>query len=619
MGKMERIHKKTVLIIIGIILLMGISCVNSCSMTKRQNVKTGMYLAEGAKDGDDARVGSDNGIGNNSNNDAIDAILQGMEAENSVSGGNALYSKEPTVYTGEETIRVLIQNSDYQGIFHKEVKLSCDTEWELHYGLDMELTEKYAGGEELLLDGNGAWFTECARIELTPTDSGGKISLLSVNRSQGTPAYRGRIEIRKTGQGFVVINELSIEEYLYGVVPSEMPVSYPMEALKAQAICARTYVYAQMDSPGYAEYGAHVDDSTGYQVYNNTAEKEEAIQAVQETKGEVVRLNGELVDTYYYSTSCGFGADERVWNPGEEKRVSYLTAASISETAMQQERRKQESDSAGFQGTGKQEGDSAGLQGTGKQEGDSAELPGTGYFTAQDMCRGDYFHEFLQNPPETDFERQEPWYRWSITVESIDTESLQKVLKERREAEPDRIFVEENGENSENLAGNTGSKTENNGDKTEPVGSKEGNAGSNAEIAGKWEDIGRITDIHIGKRGDGGIAESLVIKGEKRTVTVLSQYNIRAVLCAGGVTAVRQDGSKVEMKTLLLPSAFFEIETIKDGENMIGYKLYGGGYGHGAGMSQNAARHMAEKGYTAADILLYFYKNCKIENVRTET
>ena len=583
MGKTERIHKKTILIIIGILLLLGISCVNSCSAAKQQNAKNGVYPAERAKD---------------------------EEAENSVSGGNALVQKAPVVYTGEETIRVLIQNSDYQGIFHKEVKLSCDTEWELHYGLDGELTEKHAGGEELLLDENSAWFTECARIVLSPAEDGGKISLLSVNRSQGTPAYRGSMEVRKTGQGFVVINELPVEEYLYGVVPSEMPVSYPMEALKAQAICARTYVYAHLESPGYGEYGAHVDDSTGYQVYNNTAEKEEAIQAVQETKGEVVRLNGELVDTYYYSTSCGFGADERVWNPGEEKKVSYLTAVSISESAMQQEQ------------------NSAEIPGTGKQEGDNAGLPGTGYFTAQDMCRGDYFHEFLHNPPETDFERQEPWYRWSITVESIDTESLQKVLKERQEAEPERILVENSGNktepvggNAENVGSNAGNAGSNAGNACINAGNTGGNAGNvggNAETAGEWEDIGRITDICIGKRGDGGIAESLVIKGEKKTVTVLSQYNIRAVLCAGGVTAVRQDGSKVELK-MLLPSAFFEIESVKEGENMIGYKLYGGGYGHGAGMSQNAARHMAEKGYTTADILLFFYRDCKIENVRTET
>lgn len=213
-------------------------------------------------------------------------------------------------------------------------------------------------------------------------------------------------------------------------------------------------------------------------------------------------------------------------------------------------------------------------------------------------------------------------------MESLDTESLRKVLKERQEAEPDRILVEKNGDktepvgsnagNTDSNAGNTGSNAGNAGGNVGNVGSNAGNAGSNAEAAGEWEDIGRITDIRIGKRGDGGIAESLVIKGEKKTVTVLSQYNIRAVLCAGGVTAVRQDGSKVELK-MLLPSAFFEIESVKEGENMIGYKLYGGGYGHGAGMSQNAARHMAEKGYTTADILLFFYRDCKIENVRTET
>ena len=161
---MERIHKKTILIIIGILLLLGISCVNSCSKEKQQNAKTGVYPAEGT-----------------------DAILQGMEAENSVSSGNAPEQKAPVVYTGEETIRVLIQNSDYQGIFHKEVKLSCDTEWELHYGLDGELTERHAGGEEVLLDGNSAWFTECARIVLSPAEDGGRISLLSVNRRARRP------------------------------------------------------------------------------------------------------------------------------------------------------------------------------------------------------------------------------------------------------------------------------------------------------------------------------------------------------------------------------------------------------------------------------------------------
>ena len=59
------------------------------------------------------------------------------------------------------------------------------------------------------------------------------------------------MEIADTNQGLVLINELPLEEYLYSVVPSEMPASYPMEALKAQAVCARTYGYRYLAQPGY--------------------------------------------------------------------------------------------------------------------------------------------------------------------------------------------------------------------------------------------------------------------------------------------------------------------------------------------------------------------------------
>ena len=56
---------------------------------------------------------------------------------------------------------------------------------------------------------------------------------MCVNRSQGTPSYRGHIELLRTADGIAVVNELPLEEYLYSVVPSEMPASYPLEALKA--------------------------------------------------------------------------------------------------------------------------------------------------------------------------------------------------------------------------------------------------------------------------------------------------------------------------------------------------------------------------------------------------
>ena len=523
MGKTERIHKKTVLIIIGILLLLGISCVNSCSTAKQQNAKNGVYPAEGAKD---------------------------EEAENTVSGGNALAQKAQVVYTGEETIRVLIQNSDYQGIFHKEVKLSCDTEWELHYGLDGELTEKHAVGEELLLDGNSAWFTECARIVLSPAEDGGKISLLSVNRSQGTPAYRGSMEIRKTGQGFVVINELPVEEYLYGVVPSEMPVSYPMEALKAQAICARTYVYVHLESPGYGEYGAHVDDSTGYQVYNNTAEKEEAIQAVQETKGEVVRLNGELVDTYYYSTSCGVGTTANVWKTAEAEALDYLKSSRLNpESLMQTD--------------------------GGAIAADSNEVNGDA--GPEDLREEEAFRDFITETHAEDYEAQEGWYRWTYTVKEIDVDRIVETLKNRYEANGKLILtLKDDDYVSQNIKA-----------------------------------FSKVNDISVVKRGPGGVADEMVIVTDKGTFKVISEYNIRAVLCDGVTKVVRQDGSEVAMPNLL-PSAFFVIEPSHDKKNVVGYNIIGGGFGHGVGMSQNGAKNMALQGLGAEQILNFFYEGCEI-------
>ena len=70
----------------------------------------------------------------------------------------------------------------------------------------------------------------------------------------------------RKGDGYVLVNELPIETYLRYVLPSEMPTYFSYEALKAQAVCARTFAYKQMRQNAYAEYGANLDDSTAYQV-----------------------------------------------------------------------------------------------------------------------------------------------------------------------------------------------------------------------------------------------------------------------------------------------------------------------------------------------------------------
>ena len=100
------------------------------------------------------------------------------------------------------------------------------------------------------------------------------------------------------------------------MVPSEMPASYEKEALKAQAVCARTYAYRQIQGNTYGQYGAHVDDSTSFQVYNNITTSERTDQAVDETYGQMLFYNDTPIEAFYYSTSCGHGADGSVWGSG---------------------------------------------------------------------------------------------------------------------------------------------------------------------------------------------------------------------------------------------------------------------------------------------------------------
>ena len=160
---------------------------------------------------------------------------------------------------------------------------------------------------------------------------GGEISILSIQRGYGTPEYPGSLELYATSEGIVIINELPVEKYLYKVVPSEMPASYQKEALKAQTVCARNYAYRQIEDYAYPEYQAHVNDSTDYQVYNNSAQQDASTEAVRETAGEVLKYKGNIVTTYYYSTSCGKTTTMKAWGTSENESNGYLQSVEVKD------------------------------------------------------------------------------------------------------------------------------------------------------------------------------------------------------------------------------------------------------------------------------------------------
>lgn len=229
----------------------------------------------------------------------------------------ALLTKAPEL----KKIRVLLGTDGYRGYYHETVAFTADCGFTVETG---EEKTHFTAGERCSLSMKDFAGKEGRRV-VTPDDVDGKITVFSIKRAGGTPAYRGILEIEAREDGLLLVNEVTMEEYLYAVLPSEMPSSFGVEALKAQAICARSYAYTELLANRYAAYGAHVDDSTACQVYNNTPETEEAILAVKETHGQVLFHEGEVAQCYYYSTSSGHtAAAEDVWENAEA--VPYLQA-----------------------------------------------------------------------------------------------------------------------------------------------------------------------------------------------------------------------------------------------------------------------------------------------------
>lgn len=138
---------------------------------------------------------------------------------------------------------------------------------------------------------------------------GHTIRLLAPSNRDFIGSYFGTITVISKKEGLILVNQLPIEQYLYGVVPSEMPSSYEMEALKAQAICARSYAYCQQKQPLYSQYGAQIDDTTHCQVYRPQKQQARVIQAVDQTRGRVLTYKGKQIQAYYFSTSCGATAN----------------------------------------------------------------------------------------------------------------------------------------------------------------------------------------------------------------------------------------------------------------------------------------------------------------------
>ncbi len=343
--------------------------------------------------------------------------------------------------------------------------------------------------------------------------------------------YPGELQYYEEEQGWVIVNEVPLEEYLCRVVPSEMPSTYAKEALKAQAVCARTYAVWQMREYAYPQYEAHVNDSVSYQVYNQIGVQETTSQAVEETAGQIMLYEDGPVKAYYFSTSCGSTTDENIWEKGDREQTPYIAGRRVGESG-----------------------------------------------SGRDLTDEDTFSEFIRKKHAGDLEISEPWYRWScyIPLEQIQ-KNVEKWAKIRAERSQDGILLEDGTE----------------------------------YVLEDVDTIGAVESAQIIARNTGGVVQELLLTGEKGTLKVRYEYNIRLMLGIPDGEIHKNDGT-VANGGNLLPSGYFVMEPVQEDKAVTGYQIYGGGLGHGAGMSQNGARVLAEEGYGYDGILQYFYHEIRL-------
>jgi stage II sporulation protein D len=150
-------------------------------------------------------------------------------------------------------------------------------------------------GKVLIRNNKGTRLANCGAL-LSAT-GGSEVSLAGKGR------YRGAIEIIPSPGGLNAVNAVELEDYVRGVISKESPASWPLEALKAQAVAARSYALS-VTKPG-AGFD-HYDDTRSQAYGGVAAETARTNQAVTETALQVVLYKGEVAETYFFSTSGGY-------------------------------------------------------------------------------------------------------------------------------------------------------------------------------------------------------------------------------------------------------------------------------------------------------------------------
>lgn len=164
-------------------------------------------------------------------------------------------------------------------------------------------------------------------ISLEKIDPQGIFSVSKDGKTYGR--YRGNFDLKIVGGNIMPINKVYAEEYLYSVVPSEIGNNFPDEAIKAQAVAARTYLYYNLGGNKYS-YADMLDNISSQMYIGYDREVAKINKLVNETFNEILVYNGKIIQAFFHSTSGGKTAsNEDVWPSG--KPIPYLRSVDDSE------------------------------------------------------------------------------------------------------------------------------------------------------------------------------------------------------------------------------------------------------------------------------------------------
>lgn len=431
----------------------------------------------------------------------------------------------PNFAQAVDMVRVGISPTDFSTLSYSKASVSAVDNYEVYDKTTDEIlfegscgiyTDFVVEDNTLSIYSNGKSYKKGIKHPIgirTKDEKDNLFTIKDLKRKEKQAFYKGEFEVsfpKENSATFSLINVLPLEEYLKGVVPNEMPVSFGLEALKAQAVAARNYT---LKSQTKNFYNFDVCDSVQCQVYFGAATQSSlSDKAVEQTRGLYAIYNKDLIIALYSSTAGG--CTESYHNVFPDNNSHKLPSTPIPYLI------------------GKADVAIEGL----------------------DLTQEEQAQDFYVNCPKS-YDIYSPSYRWT---RSWSKDEFQTMLSQ-----------------------------------TLP----KAGAFISPKVT-KASDVGEILDIKVLNRGVSGKAITIEITTSKGIFELSKELSIRR--------AITKNGAALPSANIVFRNVYSEDGLLQE------VKIFGGGFGHGVGMSQYGAGYMSLNGHNFDKILKHYYSGISI-------